>query len=396
MRYLIVDDDSSKANSVSDFIKQLDVDATTTLVKNAVLARKALISNYFDVLLLDLVLPNREGSLPSASTSLELLMQIYEDTEIPSPRYVVGITAHLEAKSELTKEFGRRNAQILEIAAGANSWKDSLRSLFSAWRQAAPGKRLPTVDVCIINALRDPEHTAIREHWPIQVSSENYTGRGFVYVEGKLVAGERELNVIAGYLNQMGPVSSTLGTALAISQFRPRVAIMTGICGGMIGKAKLGDVVVADRSWDWQAGKWTNKFDLEPEPYQIRSSRDLVQDAESARGNLKNYHEAYSGVKPGNVPELRTGPMITGSAVVASSNLQDLFKDQHRKTVAVDMECYGFYFGCAEHVESNTDFLCIKAVADLANRRKNDELQAYGSYLSAMVGLHMVNKRFGV
>jgi nucleoside phosphorylase len=86
--------------------------------------------------------------------------------------------------------------------------------------------------------------------------------------------------------------------------------------------------------------------------------------------------------------------MVTGSSVVASTDIQTLFRDQHRKMVGIDMECYGLYYAADQHGGSPVKVVCIKSVSDLADRAKGDDFQAYCSHMSAMVGLETVRGYF--
>ncbi len=86
--------------------------------------------------------------------------------------------------------------------------------------------------------------------------------------------------------------------------------------------------------------------------------------------------------------------MVTGSAVVASKDIQEVFKGQHRKMAGIDMECYGMYYAASNHAGAPVRALCIKAVSDLADRAKDDDHQQYCSYISAVAMLEVVRLHF--
>lgn len=221
-----------------------------------------------------------------------------------------------------------------------------------------------------------------------------------------------ERRLVCAHLAQMGPIASTHAATALLSEFRPRVMLMTGICGGFSDHVNIGDIVVAEKSWDWQAGKWKDGGIAPVEPqitdaadrgFQARletsldqrdASSELVAEARALDVRIAAIHEAYQGAKPGVVPKIVVGPMVTGSAVVASTDIQTLFRQQHRKMVGVDMECYGLYYAAELHGGSPVKFICIKSVSDLADRAKGDDFQAYCSHMSAMVGLETVQNYF--
>ncbi|MGZ8174009.1 MULTISPECIES: hypothetical protein [Methylobacter] len=96
----------------------------------------------------------------------------------------------------------------------------------------------------------------------------------------------------------------------------------------------------------------------------------------------------------GNIPDKRSaliiGPMVSGSSVVASIDIQKVFREQHRKMVAVDMECYGMYYAADMAVAPVPKTICIKSVSDLADRAKADDFHKYCSYMSARVALELM------
>lgn len=86
--------------------------------------------------------------------------------------------------------------------------------------------------------------------------------------------------------------------------------------------------------------------------------------------------------------------MVTGSAVVASQDIQEVFKGQHRKMAGIDMECYGMYYAASNYAGAAVRTLCIKAVSDLADRAKADDHQQYCSHISAAAMLEVVRLHF--
>jgi len=84
--------------------------------------------------------------------------------------------------------------------------------------------------------------------------------------------------------------------------------------------------------------------------------------------------------------------MVSGSAVVENSELHARFFAQHRKAIAVDMECFGVYFSASMSSNPAPKFICIKSISDLANRDKSDNYQKFCSELSAYVSFKIVER----
>jgi nucleoside phosphorylase len=171
---------------------------------------------------------------------------------------------------------------------------------------------------------------------------------------------------------------------------------MTGICGGVGDAPKVGDLIVAEKSWDWQSGKWIADGSFEAAPDQVAGDRDLINAVLSCESELERLHRSFPDARPGSVPTFHCGPMVSGSAVVADLEKHALFKKQHRKAIAVDMECYGVYSAVSTAAAPVPKVLCIKAVSDLANRDKSDDYQAYCSYMSAGIALKAIARYFSV
>ena len=72
----------------------------------------------------------------------------------------------------------------------------------------------------------------------------------------------------------------------------------------------------------------------------------------------------------------------SGSAVIADARFLGQISEHHRKVSGLDMEIYAIH-RAAHLSNSQPDVLCAKVVVDLADKEKNDDIQAYGCYVSA-------------
>jgi nucleoside phosphorylase/CheY-like chemotaxis protein len=395
MALLVVDDSESKRDLIQTELTKLGVpQGSIYFAENAASARKALGERRFDLMLLDLNLPTRAGSIdaPSAEVGLELLRQIVEDHDLPAPESIVGITADADSMREYADEFRRLTAQILFVEPGLAEWKQSLSILIGRMRNTNADAY--DVDVCILTALREPELSEVLK-FPYSWSAEESLGNGVLVRRGKILVNNVERSIVAAHATQMGLVSATFVSRLLIEYFKPRILIMTGVCGGVGDKPRLGDIIVAERSWDWQSGKWLEDGSFESAPDSKEGSADLIGLALGASERIETYHFAFRGQRPSYVPKILRGPLVSGSAVVASSALHERFIGQHRKSIGVDMECYGVYYAADLSPGKRPKVLCIKGVSDLANRMKGDELQEYCSFMSGKVAFDIVTRYFG-
>jgi nucleoside phosphorylase/CheY-like chemotaxis protein len=391
---LVVDDDEEKLGRVVGELVTLGLDKSEIYTAgDAAAARKILYERSFDLLLLDLNLPERVGSVkgPAAEVGLGLLRQIVEDEEIPAPSSIVGITSDSLSLVDYRAEFDSLTTQILFIDPINTEWKHSLK--FLVGRINNKNQEAFDADIFFLTALREPEQTEILK-LPLSWSAEESLGNGILIRRGSFEYRGITRKVVTAHSNQMGPVASAYLTGLIIQRFRPRLLFMTGICGGIGNKPKLGDIIFAEKSWDWQSGKWSagGKFEIAPDPKD--GDGELLAFGHGIKDLIGKYHLEFPGSRPKEVPKILHGPMVSGSAVVADKTLHDRFITQHRKSVGVDMECYGVYFSASMATGPKPKVLCLKAVSDLANRQKSDDFQEYCSYITARAALDIAKKFF--
>ncbi len=394
IKVLVSEDSDEKIAIIKKELIELGVTENCIIVaKNAFETRLALTehAHTFNLMLLDLALPNRYPDTPHASVGLELLRLIMVDGEYVAPDIVVGTTADSETLSEYEERFRDNLTQILFIAPDKNQWKFSLRMLIQRIKTSQDSPKEHKVDVCFVTALRKPELSAVL-NLDIAWGAEQSLGNGVLVQEGSAVVNGNSISFICAHSNQMGMVATTFMMRVIWERYYPKLVFMTGICGGLRGAA-LGDIVVADRSWDWQSGKILQDGKFESAPDQKEATPELVA---LARGmdTLALEFWASQEERPSKKPVLHVGPMVSGSAVVEDTALHERFFSQHRKAIGVDMECYGLYFSTQMSVAPTAQVLCIKCVSDLADRLKTDNYQEYCSALSANVAFGIVQRYF--
>lgn len=117
MRVLLVDDDPNKVSVVKSFLVEQGVVADDILTaEHAAGARMLLERLPVDVLLIDVLLPARSGAVPRGEDSVELLRQIVDDGTTRAPRYIVAMTASVDAQSAFDGEFKSLVTQVLHVA----------------------------------------------------------------------------------------------------------------------------------------------------------------------------------------------------------------------------------------------------------------------------------------
>jgi nucleoside phosphorylase/CheY-like chemotaxis protein len=390
IKVLIAEDNPQKAQKIKlELISQGVSENNITISSSGVATRTLLRSESFSLLLLDLALPNREQDNPSPEVGLEILRLIVDDQEYPSPIAILGTTADQESLEKYHDQFLELITQILFITPTDNEWKVSIRNTIGRLMQAENTAKPHVIDVCYITALREPELAAILK-LPIAWGDELSMGNGILVQEGYATVNGKKLSFICAHSPHMGLVAASFMTRALWERYRPKVIMMTGICGGL-GNAQLGDVVVAERSWDWQSGKWLHDGSFSSSPDQKEATPELIALARGTLGDAENFWR-NSEIRPANKPKLHIAPMVSGSAVVEDPELHARFFSQHRKAIAVDMECYGVYFSASMSGSPAPKFICIKSVSDLANRDKSDNFQEFCSELSASISFKIIER----
>jgi nucleoside phosphorylase len=393
MKILVIDDDDAKRALLISTLTSFGVQvADIEPAKSAASARKLFTERNFDIAILDLVLPvsDKSGN-PSPDIGFGLLQEL---TDEAAAKRIVGVTSHAEALSEFEPGFRDLTEQLLFVAPDTLEWKESLRLLVGQAQALASKKPTYDVDICFVCALRAPEYQSVLELEGITWGAEQVLAGHTLFKKGSLQAGERTLSVVAAHSKSMGMVAACHLTKTLIETFRPKTLVMTGFCGGLPGEVELGDVIIAERSWDWQSGKWTDTG-FEQAPDQKEASGELVALAKSLESESVEFMRIVAHHRnPGRAPKFRDGPMLTGSAVVTDEELHEMFAKQHRKAIAVDMECYGVYYSAYYAEEPKPLFLCVKTVADLCGGAKGKEFQQYGSALSAKVAMKVLLNHF--
>jgi nucleoside phosphorylase len=393
---IVVDDDEVKSNALVSEMRTLGVPEDHIVsVTDASAARRVLNARFFDVMLLDVLLPAHSGAKPAGETSVDFLREILEDGALHAPTHIVAITADAEAVDRHGPAFRQMVAQVLHVQVDSASWRQSLKVLLSRTEAERLAKSAYDLDVCIQTALRRPELSSLLSTWDANWSPEEHIARGVLIRRGTLRIGTTQVRVACAHASQMGIAATMHLSSVLLAEFRPRVLAMTGICGGVGAGMGLGDVVVADKSWDWQSGKWNEKGELLTAMDQKEASPDLVAWSRGSEDDIQRWSESFSGKRPKRTPLLHVAPIVSGSAVVQHSAMRQIMLEQHRKVAAVDMECYGLYFAANNARVPSPKVLCVKSVSDMADVSKVDDYQEYCSYLSARVLLATLERYFG-
>jgi len=396
-----VDDNSARSIEVKVLLvaagfKESQVN-TCTSISSAI---KHFIQNRVDLLLTDISIPQIEGDQPLANGGQELLRQLDElKPEVSEARWTLAITAYENSEKLTSIDFRHRLVSVLNTATGSNDWKAQISTFASRILTSDDfEKNRKNVDICLITALRTPELEGVLKlpiKWGLRSVSRFFANQ----YSGTLEVENNSLTVEAFTYDKMGLVAMSYLTSSILSEFRPKVMILTGICAGISDSVRLGDIVVAESSWNWQAGKQREGDDFKFDSDALTASASLLanarhqSDSEDLRVRLMKIGQHINSQK-NIVPAIHFGPMASGSVVVADSSLKANITAQNRKVLALDMEAYAFYASQRFSHVDGTKFLTIKSVCDRADSSKADEIQILCSLRSAIFAEMVIRKTF--
>lgn len=401
MRILIVDDRPKRYDRLMVALHKIGITRNQIdLVSGANAAREKIEEHLYDLLILDILLPLWPEGEESVQHSADLLFEIREE-ELPNPpRHILGITADRKIAASVLEDFERQTWTVLDYADDNDEWVTRAVNCarYLLVHRNTPAEQGERIDLAIICALASPEQKEVLKlawNWspPRPIDDLVFVHDGYVEVGG------RRFTVCVTTAPRMGMVSTALRTASIIALLRPRLVAMTGICAGVREKVKLGDVLFADPSWDFQSGKRVKdkentQFSMRPHQLPasslVRSHVEQLRDDKAALSAIaSDYPEAPSGL-----PRIFVGPVASGSAVLADGNVIKEIRTQHHELIGVEMEVYGLFSAVQASTRPQPLCFALKGVCDFADPDKEDGHQRFAAYASAQV-LRLLIERYG-
>ena len=395
MKILIADDEPGRYRRLLPALEAVGIAQDhVEFARDAREAEEMIERTRYDLLILDIVIPYRPTDEGNSQNSLDLLFSLSAGDPVNRPRHVVGITADDAAAIRAADDFNALTWAIVRYSPSDDEWVSKIiacaRYLLG---DAAPAEisKAPKVDVVIICALPSPElEQVLALPWNWDPKPTMLPDATFVHHGSFHALGGQQFTVAAAHASRMGMVSSALLSASLIQHFRPRLIAMTGICAGVRGKVDLGDVLLADPSWDFQSGKRVKIEDASrlsgrahqlPAPERVRR---LCQELNRLKTPVQTLCEAF-GERPRDAV-LKPGPVACGSAVLADGfSIGEIKEKQQDDMIGVEMEIYGLYAAAKAAAEPQPLAFALKGVCDFADAEKGDDAQDYAAYMSAGV-----------
>ncbi|MCL6397638.1 response regulator [Pectobacterium carotovorum subsp. carotovorum] len=391
MKTLIVDDQyEDKAKVIATVLTSIG-ETDFELVVDAKNAIKAMKAEKYDVLILDLQIPEVLGEDAKNDGGTQLLQFIEINESINKPTVVLGITSHRDAYDSCLTFFQKRGWSLI---LGVDD-QEHLSSVLKTMKVHVSTLE-NRYDVIFLTALPHTEYEAVMK-LPLEWSEHQEVNDDSIYHTTNIVTSSgASLSVIATSLPHMGIASAAATTASLCVKFKPSLIIMTGICAGIVDKVNLGDILIADPTWDWGSGKLTVKdgtVQFLSQPTQIPldpALRRKIQHISTSNTYMNDIYSGWKGTRPPQNPKVHIGPLATGAVVLEDPMTVELIKSQNRTTIGIEMEAFGVAAAVHYAGPNRPKFLIAKSVCDFANPDKNDSWQHYAAYTSAHFAYYLL------
>lgn len=255
-------------------------------------------------------------------------------------------------------------------------------------------KPLEVIDVCIVCALEEEVRAlleVLRSTYVCAIEERTSPRHQYPY-RFTTIKNEKDelLSLHITWPEQFGPEPMIQCLNDILAEYQPRLAIMTGICAGDAQHVQLGDLVVAQRTFAYDTGKYrlddqsrtVHKHDVTT--YQldanIRKFLMLFDKWEPLVAALPHPSPANSGVCR------HIEPMASSNAVHADNPFPDV-QVPLRGAIALDMESEAFSRTMTRHF---LPWLVVKGVCDYADQNKSDVYHGYAAQASAVYALSFI------
>lgn len=189
----------------------------------------------------------------------------------------------------------------------------------------------------------------------------------------------------------MGNTNALITSAQLVQEYDPRCLSMCGLCAGRRGEVELGDVIIADRMWTYDAGKL--RIDVvqgrrtvqeyeDIEMYQMHPPEWLL----AAEQFTVDPRADWLDLRPNAASKpfrIHVGPMASGNLVVEDPEIFTRLSRSVRQVAGVDMEASAI--AALAHAHALPYSIVVKGVADHADENKDDTFQTFAARAAAEV-----------
>lgn len=363
-------------------------------------AIKCLEMRNYDLLILDLVLPVRDGEVPDLKGGKMVISEILAGGSCRKPSHIIGLTAFPDSSSQVAQEIHHNLAHMIIYDETSANWEDSLTTKAKYVQSRLKETSLLPVgyrsDIAILTSSPGVELTAINRI-PGFVAEYHQSDELHYYYNTWVRSDGKRLNVIACAAPQMGMTAACATACKMIARWRPRVVAMPGICAGAKDGQSFGDILVAECAFDYGSGKISEqngnrRFVPRPNEIPIEPSLGaIVQRWVREQLSMDEIKRAWD-TNEVRAPRLEMGVLATGAAVVQDKSLVEQILTNSGRVIGIEMEAYGVFQAARLASTPKPQVLVAKSISDFADSNKSDKAQSYAAFTSSQFLYHFFTK----
>lgn len=125
MKIIICDDDEVRRESVAEYLLKSKLGWKLEIFQVACADDVAglLAKDYYDALVLDIVIPKRHGDIPSASNGSTLVRNICKSGRLKKPERIIGLTGYLDDIQQYRGELANFAVAVIEAKTYTRGWE---------------------------------------------------------------------------------------------------------------------------------------------------------------------------------------------------------------------------------------------------------------------------------
>lgn len=400
IRILIMDDDATKISRIKSVLTGMCmVDIKNIEVARSLNSgRQKLKDNFYDLLILDLVLPINDDEPIEPGRSENFINELHRIGRLKKPIYVIGLSQYEDKVVANTSKYENKLWKLIHYNLKNDGWEEILQNAVEAILSTkeqllANLQNRNKYDIGIICALSEEfEQMKIASGLRWEKITIEGISNDFFFADFRTELGHT-LKIIAGRNNMPGMQAASVMASCMFSLFNIEALFMTGICAGFKKASDdlidFGDIFIAESEYDYGSGKLCESGDgtfFKKNPKMLECDFDL-------KGKMNTFIEEkhpeslimhaldkmnLNLIK--NKPSIHFKPGACGSYVVANMGfMKDLLKE-NQKLRGLDMEGYGLYM--TAHMLGKKCMM-IKSISDFADSDKGDTYHKMCSYSSA-------------
>ena len=368
MRVLIIEDADEKFEKILEVAKAAYPGVDIVRASYQGEANRRLEQQYFDVVILDILIPPVKGAVPYDYGS-GLLKEV-ERSKYNRDAYIIALTAYEDAHNEHFDTFFERGVLCIKYDEFSDKWKEALRNSLRRTRSRR------NEDFLIFCALEEEREAFYEEGF----ANMDRLDIGGIDATPLWIGSKHGLIIVPP---RIGLIDASVVAAVATKMFKPKLFAITGICGGYIENCQIGQLVVGSTCWEHQSGKLTpSGHQIEPYQWSMKEDVRLALRQMCLNEDVGDllYNALASEDVVGTIPTF--APIVSGSAIIADADIVQNIIAQHRKTAGIDMEMYGV-LRSVELVDPSVVCFGAKVVVDFADKQKGDAFHSLGCTVSA-------------